>query len=131
MHAFIAWTTALLLALPSFGFAAEPSRMVALTQIVEHPSLDAARRGILDELAAAGFVSGQNLTVNYQNAQGNPVTAAQIARQFAAEPDPRKWTDRRAVGFVGGCAAWRQGGNTLRQEYPELAEEFAAKHDGG
>ena len=33
--------------------------------------------------------------------------------------------------FVGGCAAWRQGGDTLRQEYPELAEEFAAKHDGG
>lgn len=88
MRAFIAWTTALLLALPSFGFAAEPSRTVALTQIVEHPSLDAARRGILDELAAAGFVSGQNLTVNYQNAQGNPVTAAQIARQFAgARPD--------------------------------------------
>lgn len=76
MHAFIAWTTALLLALPSFGFATEPARTVALTQIVEHPSLDAARRGILDELAAAGFVPGRNLTVDYQNAQGNPVTAA-------------------------------------------------------
>ena len=88
MRAFIAWAAALLLALPSFGFATEPSRTVALTQIVEHPSLDAARHGILDELAAAGFVSGQNLTVDYQNAQGNPVTAAQIARQFAgARPD--------------------------------------------
>jgi len=88
MRAFIAWTTALLLALSPSGFATEPSRTVALTQIVEHPSLDAARRGILDELAAAGFVSGQNLTVDYQNAQGNPVTAAQIARQFAgARPD--------------------------------------------
>lgn len=88
MRAFIAWAAALLLALSPSGFAAEPSRTVALTQIVEHPSLDAARRGILDELAAAGFVSGQNLTVDYQNAQGNPVTAAQIARQFAgARPD--------------------------------------------
>ena len=69
------------------------------------------------------------------DASGNTYTQAiwptLIARQFAAEPDPRKWTDRRAVGFVGGCAAWRQGGDTLRQEYPELAEEFAAKHDGG
>ena len=42
MRAFIAWAAALLLALPSFGFATEPSRTVALTQIVEHPSLDAA-----------------------------------------------------------------------------------------
>ena len=61
---------------------------MALTQIVEHPSLDAARRGILDELAAAGFTSGQNLKVDYQNAQGNPATAAQIARKFVGElPD--------------------------------------------
>ena len=88
MRTFAIWATALLLALPPFGFAAEPSRTMALTQIVEHPSLDAARRGVLDELAAAGFVSGRNLTVDYQNAQGNPVTAAQIARKFAgARPE--------------------------------------------
>ena len=78
----------LLLALSPLGFVAEPSKTLALTQIVEHPSLDAARRGIVDELAAAGFVQGQNLTVDYQNAQGNPATAAQIARKFAgARPD--------------------------------------------
>ena len=35
------------------------------------------------------------------------------------------------LAFVGGCAAWRRDGDTLRQEYPELAEEFAAKRDGG
>ena len=88
MRTFTVWVTALLLALSSFGFAAEPSKTLALTQIVEHPSLDAARRGILDELAAAGFVPGQNLKVDYQNAQGNPATAAQIARKFVgARPD--------------------------------------------
>ena len=87
MRTFMGWMTALLLTLPSCGFSAEPSPTVALTQIVEHPSLDAARRGILDELAAAGFAPGRNLTVDYQNAQGNPVTAAQIARQFVgAQP---------------------------------------------
>ena len=79
---------AVLLALSAPGFAAEPAKSLALTQIVEHPSLDAARHGILDELAAAGFVQGQNLSVDYQNAQGNPATAAQIARKFAgAHPD--------------------------------------------
>ena len=88
MRTFMVWAAALLLALSPSAFAAEPSRTVALTQIVEHPSLDAARRGILDELAAAGFVPGRNLAVNYQNAQGNPVTAAQIARQFVgARPE--------------------------------------------
>lgn len=89
MPAFASWFAAvvLLLAAP-FAAATEPPRTVALTQIVEHPSLDAARRGILDELAAAGFTPGQNLTVDYQNAQGNPATAAQIARKFVGErPD--------------------------------------------
>lgn len=82
------WTAALLLTLSSCGFAAEPSKTIALTQIVEHPSLDAARHGILDGLAAAGWTPGRNLTVDYQNAQGNPATAAQIARKFAgALPD--------------------------------------------
>jgi putative ABC transport system substrate-binding protein len=89
MHIFAMGLAALLLlVLPPPALNAEPPRTVALTQIVEHPSLDAARHGILDELAAAGFTSGQNLKVDYQNAQGNPATAAQIARKFVGEqPD--------------------------------------------
>lgn len=46
-----------------------------------------------------------------------------IARQFEAEPDPARWTGPGAVAFVGSCHAWRQGGDTLRREYPELADE--------
>lgn len=84
----IGLAAALLLIASPVALTAEPSRTVALTQIVEHPSLDAARRGILDELAAAGFVAEQNLKIDYQNAQGNPATAAQIARKFVGErPD--------------------------------------------
>ena len=45
------------------------------------------------------------------------------ARQFAVEPDPSRWTDRSTVAFVGNCRAWRRGGNTVRREYPELADE--------
>lgn len=81
-------TSILLLITSFFAFAAESPRTVALTQIVEHPSLDAARHGILDELAAAGYTPGQNLKIDYQNAQGNPATAAQIARKFVGDrPD--------------------------------------------
>ncbi len=63
-------------------------KFVAITQIVEHPALDACRKGVKDELAEAGFVVGKNLKWEYQSAQGNPATAAQIARKFAGErPD--------------------------------------------
>ncbi len=61
---------------------------VAVTAIVEHPALDAARDGVKDALAEAGFKEGENLKFVYQSAQGNPATAAQIARQFVGEaPD--------------------------------------------
>jgi putative ABC transport system substrate-binding protein len=58
---------------------------VAITAIVEHPALDAARKGVLDALTAAGYKEGQNLKFVFQSAQGNPATAAQIARQFAGD----------------------------------------------
>lgn len=66
----------------------KPAKNLAITQIVEHPSLDEMRRGIIDELADNGYVEGQNLTVNFQSAQGNTATAGQIAKQFAGDnPD--------------------------------------------
>lgn len=61
---------------------------VAVSQIVEHPALDAARQGLLDGLKAKGYVEGQNLEFEYKTAQGNPAIAVQIARQFVGEnPD--------------------------------------------
>ena len=64
------------------------TKTVAITAIVEHPALDATSDGVVDALKAAGFTPGQNLKVEYQSAQGNPATAAQIARQFVgAKPD--------------------------------------------
>jgi putative ABC transport system substrate-binding protein len=68
--------------------AAQEVKTVAVTAIVEHPALDAARKGIKDELAAAGYVEGHNLDFLFESAQGNPATAAQIARKFVGEaPD--------------------------------------------
>lgn len=63
-------------------------KFVAVTQIVEHPSLDATRQGIQDELAAAGLKAGETLKWEWESAQGNPSTAAQIANKFVGEnPD--------------------------------------------
>ena len=58
---------------------------VAVTAIVEHPALDAARDGVKEALEAAGYKEGENLKFIYESAQGNPATAAQIARQFVGE----------------------------------------------
>lgn len=66
----------------------KPSKTIAISAIVVHPSLDAIRQGIIDELAAEGYVKGKNLTVNFQSAQGNTATAGQISKQFVADkPD--------------------------------------------
>ncbi|MEI6806944.1 MAG: ABC transporter substrate-binding protein, partial [Myxococcaceae bacterium] len=53
-------------------------------QLVDHPSLDAIRLGILEGLTENGFKEGENLTVIFENAQGNSTTAAQIAKKFAS-----------------------------------------------
>ena len=67
---------------------AQESHTVAITQIVEHPALDAVYQGVKDELAERGFKEGENLTVMHESAQGNAAIASQIARKFIGEqPD--------------------------------------------
>jgi putative tryptophan/tyrosine transport system substrate-binding protein len=85
-------TALALLALPALAagpaLAQEEAATVAVTAIVEHPALDAARDGIKAELEAAGYAEGKNLAFTYESAQGNPATAAQIARKLVGErPD--------------------------------------------
>lgn len=71
-----------------FGASAAEEKSVAVTAIVEHPALDAARDGVLDALKQAGYEPGKNLKWQYQSAQGNNGTAAQIARKFVGDqPD--------------------------------------------
>ncbi len=70
--------------------AAAPAEMktVAITAIVEHPALDAVRKGVIEELAAQGYKEGENLKIDFQSAQGNTATAGQIAKKFAGDnPD--------------------------------------------
>ncbi len=68
--------------------SAQELKTVAVTAIVEHPALDAARKGIKDELAAEGYEEGHNLDFLFESAQGNPATAAQIAQKFVGDqPD--------------------------------------------
>lgn len=61
-------------------------KVIGITQIVDHPSLNAIREGVLESLAQQGFKEGSEFTVIFENAQGNPTTAAQIAKKFASLP---------------------------------------------
>ena len=56
---------------------------LGVIQIVEHPALDASRQGFLDVLAEKGFKEGENLIVDYQNAQGDQSNLKTIATKFA------------------------------------------------
>ncbi|TPW23231.1 ABC transporter substrate-binding protein [Marinobacter nauticus] len=76
-----------LLAAASLVQADDP-RVVAITQIVEHPALDAVHEGVKDELAERGYREGENLRLMHESAQGNSAIASQIARKFVGEnPD--------------------------------------------
>jgi len=64
------------------------AQSVAVTAIVEHPALDAVRDGVKKALEDAGYTEAKGLRWQYQSAQGNTATAAQIARQFVgSNPD--------------------------------------------
>ena len=86
---FIKPCSALLAALTLSALALSPAhaqqKSVAVIAIVEHPALDAVRDGVRDGLAAAGYEEGRNLKWQYQSAQGNTGTAAQIARKFVGD----------------------------------------------
>lgn len=70
-----------------YSHASDP-KIVAITEIVEHPSLMQAKQGILDELKAAGYEEGKNLKIIDKNAQGAIANAMLIAKQFVVSmPD--------------------------------------------
>lgn len=58
---------------------------LGIIQIVEHAALDSARQGFLDVLEEKGYKEGENLTVDYQNAQGDQSNLQTIANKFVTD----------------------------------------------
>jgi len=69
----------------SLAPAADKAVRIGISQIVEHPALDATRKGFTDELAANGYVEGKNVEFDYKNAQNNRPVSGQIARKFVGD----------------------------------------------
>lgn len=55
---------------------------IGVVQLVEHPALDAAYKGFVDGLKEAGYVDGQNIKLDYQNAQNEQANCQTIANKF-------------------------------------------------
>lgn len=58
---------------------------IGVTQIVEHPSLDAIREGIYQAIEDGGYKVDDNLEIDYLNSQGSMENANSIANEFASK----------------------------------------------
>jgi len=56
---------------------------IGIVQIVEHPSLNTIRESCVAQLAKDGFKDGANISIDYQNAQGDQTNLKTICQKFA------------------------------------------------
>ncbi|MBQ6699908.1 MAG: ABC transporter substrate-binding protein [Oscillospiraceae bacterium] len=56
---------------------------IGVIQFMQHASLDEAYQGFVDGLAEAGYVEGENLKIDFQNASGEVSNCQQICDIFA------------------------------------------------
>lgn len=55
---------------------------IGLAQIVEHDSLNTIRESMMDELEKLGYVEGENIEVDYKNAQGDANNLTSIMQTY-------------------------------------------------
>ncbi len=60
---------------------AQPLR-IGVSQIVEHPALDDCRDGFVEGMEQAGYITGEDVIYDFQNAQGELSNAISIAQKF-------------------------------------------------
>lgn len=82
-------TLGILLVVIVFVFAGAgcggPDTTIGITQIVTHPALDSVVDGFIEALAEAGYVEGENVSFDRQNAQGELANASAIAQKFVGD----------------------------------------------
>ncbi len=69
----------------SGGDTASGSYKIGISQFAEHGSLDNCREGFLAGLAEEGIVEGENLKVEYDNAQSDTSVTTTIASSFISQ----------------------------------------------
>lgn len=84
-----AWTVLLSVlvagVIPVGALASEQKPRIGITQIVEHPALDATRKGFVDDLQENGYTREKGVVFDYKNAQNNRAVSGQIAKTFIGD----------------------------------------------
>ena len=60
---------------------------VGIVQYMDHVALDAAREGFVAALADNGYVDGENIAIDLQNAQGDQSNLSTISDRFVSEKE--------------------------------------------
>lgn len=60
---------------------------IGIIQLVEHPALDKNREGFIDGLKDAGYIDGQNISLDIHNAQGDQGNCVTIANKLVNDKD--------------------------------------------
>lgn len=58
---------------------------IGISQIVEYVALDQNREGFIKALEESGYKNGENIKIDYQNAQGDIAVSQTIAKKFSSE----------------------------------------------
>ena len=86
MRRVLAVCTAMVLCFAMFagcgGGTKEKNYKIGILQLVSHAALDGAYEGFVDGLAEAGYKDGENITIDYQNAQGEQANCNTIASKL-------------------------------------------------
>lgn len=67
--------------------AKEGAFKIGIIQLVEHDALDKARDGFIEDLKENGFVDGENIIIDYQNAQADQSNLKTISQRFVQNDD--------------------------------------------
>ena len=85
MSLVLAAMMAISLFLPGMALADEKVPVIGVVQFVQHEALDRANQGFVDALKDNGFVDGENIRLDQQNANADSSTLATIADSFIAQ----------------------------------------------
>ena len=98
---------------------------IGIIQFAEHGSLDNCREGFIEGLAEAGFVEGENVEFEYQNAQADTSTTALIASTFAESCDMIC-----AIATPAAAAAFNAAEGKIPVIYTAVSDPVAAQLAG-
>ena len=65
--------------------AGDKGLKIGILQYASHPSLDNCREGVLKGLEEKGYKNGENVTIDYQNANNQSADSDQIAKNMVAK----------------------------------------------